>query len=313
MDLNKAKGMMYGLAIGDAFGYPVEFMTLEMIKDIHGPSGITDLPSPAIFSDDTQMTIAVAEALVRADEKDIEAVMEATKEAFVQWLHSPENNRAPGNTCLTGVANLEKGIPWSKSGVAKSKGCGSAMRVAPVGYLYQHDPAKLREVAHATGICTHGHPTADAACIGAAYLVKLALDGCSPGKMISELRAFTEGISGEWEEALLNVERCLDWEDQEKALRYLGEGWIAEEAAALALYCFLKHPESYEKTVIRAANTNGDSDSVACIAGGISGVYLGIDAIPPNWVRSIEKSEYLQDLAGRLSGKKENLAARSRG
>jgi ADP-ribosylglycohydrolase len=54
MDLSKAKGMIYGLATGDALGYPVEFMTLNRIKAEHGPGGITDLPSPAIFSDDTQ-------------------------------------------------------------------------------------------------------------------------------------------------------------------------------------------------------------------------------------------------------------------
>jgi hypothetical protein len=58
----------------------------------------------------------------------------AVKEEFVRWLHSPENNRAPGHTCLQGVANMESGVHWSKSGIAGSKGCGSAMRAAPIGY-----------------------------------------------------------------------------------------------------------------------------------------------------------------------------------
>lgn len=181
------------------------------------------------------------------------------------------------------------------------------MRAAPIGYLYQNDPDKLREVAHATGICTHGHPTADAACIGAAYLVKLALDGITPEKMISELLDFTTGISEEFDEAILKVGKCLDWEDDEKALKYLGEGWIGEEAVALALYCFLKYPDSYEKVVIRGANTNGDSDSVACIGGSISGAYLGIDAIFAKWVQRIEKTEYLHELAKRFAEKKESL------
>ena len=56
--------------------------------------------------------------------------------------------------------------------------------------------------------------------------------------------------------------------------------------------------------MIRAANTNGDSDSIACIAGSISGAYLGIDAIPSYWVGRIEKSDYLADLAKRLAEKK---------
>jgi ADP-ribosylglycohydrolase len=98
------------------------------------------------------------------------------------------------------------------------------MRAAPIGYLYQNHPGTLKEVAHASGICTHGHPAADAASIGAAYLVKLALDGVTMERMIPELLAFTKGISGEWDEAILKVEKCLAWEDEEKALAYLGEG-----------------------------------------------------------------------------------------
>ncbi|MEA1876979.1 MAG: ADP-ribosylglycohydrolase family protein [Bacteroidota bacterium] len=306
MDLEKAKGLIYGLAIGDALGLPTEFLALDSIKAKYGKKGIQDLPDPALFTDDTQMSIAIAEAMIRSGEKDIEEIMVAVKEEFIKWLHSPENNRVPGRTCLMGVKNMENGMPWSQSGIARSKGCGSAMRTAPIGYLYQHDPEKLREVAHATGICTHGHPTADAACIGAAYLVKLALDDIQPNEMISLLLSFTNGISEEFDEAILKINKCLDWDDEEKALTYLGEGWVGEEAVALALYCFLKYPHDYEKVVIRGANTNGDSDSIACIGGTISGAYLGINAIPDNWVKSIEKSEYLGNLATRLVEKKES-------
>ena len=208
--------MLYGLAIGDAFGRVTEFMSLHSIKSAYGQDGITDLPEPALFTDDTQMSVAIAEALVRSGEKDLESIMQAVKDEFVKWLHSPENTRAPGRTCLTGVANMGQGTHWAESGVAGSKGCGSAMRAAPEGYLYQHDPEKLKQVAHATGICTHGHPAADAASIGAAYLVKLALDGISPESMIPDLLTFTEGISSEWDEAILKVEKCLDWGDEEK-------------------------------------------------------------------------------------------------
>ena len=115
---------------------------------------------------------------------------------------------------------------------------------------------------------------------------------------------FTGGISREFDEAILRVEKCLPWEDEEKALNYLGEGWVGEEAVALALYCFMRYPKAYEKVVIRGANTNGDSDSIACIAGSISGAYLGIDAIPGAWVRAIEKTDCLAQLSERLAVKK---------
>ena len=305
MDADKARAVLYGLAIGDALGRPTEFLGLPQIRATYGEKGIQDLSEPALFTDDTQMSVAIAEALVRAGEKDIESIMVAVRDEFIKWAHSPENTRAPGGSC-TGVANMERGIHWRESGVATSKGCGSAMRAAPIGYLYQHHPEKLREVAHATGICTHGHPTADAACIGAAYLVKLALDGIGPQDMIHELLAFTNGISDEWDEAIASVEKCLDWENEERALESLGEGWIGEEAVALALYCFLKYPEDYRRVVIRGANTNGDSDSIAAIGGSISGAYLGLDAIPVQWIEHIEKSDYLDDLAMRLAAKKES-------
>lgn len=308
MDLDKAKGIIYGLAIGDALGAPTEFLKLEQIKTRFGKDGIRNLPVAALFTDDTQMSIAIAEALVKAGDKDIESIMKAVRDEFIKWSHLPETHtKAPGNTCLQGVAKMERGVHWTKSGIAGSKGCGSAMRAAPVGYLYQHDPDKLKEVAHATGICTHGHPAGDAACIGAAYLVKLGLDGVSPHKMIGQLLAFTAGVSLEFDHAISKVEKCLGWEDEEKALVYLGEGWVGEEALALALYCFLRNPESYEKVIIRGANTKGDSDSIACIAGSISGAYLGIEAIPAAWVRKIEKTEYLEDLARRLAAKKETM------
>jgi len=308
MDKDKARGMIFGLAIGDALGYAVEFISLDQIKLQYGPSGTSDLPEPALFSDDTQMAVAIAEALNSAGEKDIESIMFAIKAEFIQWYHSPENNRAPGNTCLQGVSNMENGIQWTESGVKDSKGCGSAMRSAPIGYLYQNDPEKLRKIASASGLCTHMNPTADAACIGAAYLIKLALDGISPTEMIPKLLEFTKGISEEFDKAILRVEKCLAWSNEEKALEYLGEGWVGEEAVSLALYCFLRYPDSYEKVVIRSANTNGDSDSIGCIAGSISGAYLGIESIPKDWVKRIEKTEYLDDLATRLSTQRERMA-----
>lgn len=65
-DIAKAKGIIYGLAIGDALGAPTEFLPLALIKEKYGPSGIQDLPEPALYTDDTQMTIAITEALIDA-------------------------------------------------------------------------------------------------------------------------------------------------------------------------------------------------------------------------------------------------------
>lgn len=122
----------------------------------------------------------------------------------------------------------------------------------------------------------------------------------------------------EFYEAIQKVARCIEQESNlpnSPVLPFadsptppiLGEGWISEEAVALALYCFLRYPDDYEKTVFRGANTNGDSDSIACIAGSISGACLGISAIPVAWVKNIEKTQYLEDLSKRLWRVKERL------
>ena len=114
MDIDKSMGMIFGLAIGDALGRPTEFMSLKNIQSKYGPEGIQDLPEQALYTDDTQMTIAIAEALIKVGDQDLETIMDAVRDAFISWRHSPENNRAPGNACLTGVSNMEKGIHWSK-------------------------------------------------------------------------------------------------------------------------------------------------------------------------------------------------------
>lgn len=124
---------------------------------------------------------------------------------------------------------------------------------------------------------------------------------------VPELLDCTSGISEEFDRAILKVEECLDWEDEGKTLDHLGEGWIGEEAVVLALYCFLRYPNDFRKVVLRGANTNGYSDSIACIAGSISGAFLGIKAIPKKWIKKIEKAEYLDGLAERLSKKSDCL------
>lgn len=301
---HKARGVIYGLAIGDALGWPLEFMPASEIKARYGPQGLRDLPDPALFTDDTQMSLAIAEALIESGEADLDTLMGSVATHFIAWKNSPENNRAPGIACLRGVGALEAGVPWYESGIPYSKGCGSAMRVAPVGYLYQHDPARLRSVAVATGRVTHTHRTAEAACLAAAFLVKLALDGVSTDLYPEAVLDVTSGISDEFDAALMRMAHALTWSSEEEAMSYIGEGWTGEEAVALALYCVLRYPDDYTAAIWRAANSNGDSDSVACITGGIIGARLGVKAIPPAWVARIEKSGELAALADRLAEKK---------
>ena len=246
MSITEAKAILYGLALGDALGRPTEFMPLAEIKSQYGESGIQELPENVLYTDDTQMTLALTEGLLDVGlGANLDEQMNAIGQRFVEWSYSPENNRAPGMTCMEGVGRFEKGIPWRESGIAQSKGCGSAMRVATIGYLYQHDEQKLRELAHYSGTITHGHPTAIAASIGGAYLIKLALDDVPVGQWMSKLVEFTKGVSDEFHQAILRVGHVISWGSEEYALDHIGEGWVGEEAVALALYCVLKYPDDY--------------------------------------------------------------------
>ena len=318
-DRDRARGMIYGLALGDALGWPVEFMDLPQILAKYGRGGITEPPDPALYTDDTQMSAAVAEALIEAGQRDLDVLMGAVARHFIGWKRDPVTpTRAPGATSIRGVNALERGAPWREAGVKDSKGCGACMRVAPVGYLYQGDPGRLQSVARAQGTLTHRHPTADAACIGAAYLIKLALDGVPTESYPTRLLSFAGGKAPEFDQAIDRVCQALEWSDAEAALHFIGPtrggGWIAEEAVAMALFCVLRHEDNYPAAVQLAANISGDSDSVAAIAGGIIGARVGTSALPAAWVARLENREYLTDLADRLAAKKLQMltaAARS--
>jgi ADP-ribosylglycohydrolase len=297
--------ILYGLALGDALGWPVEFTKLDGIRARYGLNGIGEPPDPALFTDDTQMTLALAEALIEAGDAGLESLMVAVSRKFIAWSHHPDTpSRAPGRTCLRAVANLEHGLHWRDAGIKESKGCGSAMRAAPIGYLYQHQPDRLREVAHATGFATHQHPAADAASIAAACLVKLALDGVHPREFSRRVIEFCNGISDEFDAAVLRLNHTLDWANTDAAIHRLGQGWVGEEAVALAIYCCLKHPDDYVAAVRLGANIDGDSDSVACITGGILGARLGLNAIPARWIAQLERRDELDAVAESLMAKK---------
>jgi len=308
MSFEQAQAILFGLALGDALGYPTEFDSLMAIKSQYGDKGIQDLPDPVLYTDDTQMTIALTEGLLDVGlSASLDEQMNAVGKRFVEWAHSPENNRAPGVTCMRGVRRFEDGMPWYESGIVHSKGCGSAMRVATIGYLYQHDEARLRHVALSSGMITHRHQTAKAASVGAAYLVKLALDGVPPNQWMSKVVEFTSDMRDEFHQAIRRVGHVLSWGSEEYALDHIGQGWVGEEAVALALYCVLKYPDNYLACIRRGANTNGDSDSIASIAGGMLGASLGLDAIPKDWRERCENSEYLVDLAKRMAEARDNV------
>jgi ADP-ribosylglycohydrolase len=77
-------------------------------------------------------------------------------------------------------------------------------------------------------------------------------------------------------------------------------GWAGHEAVAASLWCFLKHPDDYEKAVLLAVNSPGDSDSLGAITGALVGARVGLSGIPERWVDTVEDKEGLEVLASRI-------------
>lgn len=318
---NAFRGSILGLAAGDALGFPTEFRSRAQILSSFGPGGLRDyvalhderwppipmivgrMHPPGTYSDDTQMTIALARGLKGAkDLRDVDGVMKCIAGHFVEWSRSDDNNRAPGNACMTGCGQLGKGVPWSESGVANSKGCGSAMRVAPIGLVYANEREHLLAIARASSLLTHGHDAAVEGAAAAALLVALAIDKTPPKQMWEALMDLVAGRSPDFETRLAQLPAMMS-QPPEIALSNagLGEAWVAEEAIVSALYCFWKAPESFEETLVYAANTDGDSDSIACIAGSIAGAFHGEGAVPARWVEGLENRDALIALADTLA------------
>ncbi|MEU4656556.1 ADP-ribosylglycohydrolase family protein [Streptomyces sp. NPDC023723] len=322
-----ASGTLTGLALGDALGFPTEFNDVPSILAKCGPWREMALPDPAYVTDDTQMTLALARGLRTAAGRGVPApaaMAAAVRAEFIAWNRSPENNRAPGGTCIRACTLLERADrPWQDASQIHSKGCGANMRVAPLGLLPGLSDEQRAGAAQLQAALTHGHPTALAAADLTAHAVRLLADGAEPAGLVGLLRSYAlenrvryherwlgdlwtraeDGapdrfIARGWDECLAVLDRLRDAvrtvSPETDPCLATGAGWIAEEALATGLLCFLLFPGEPLTALRRAACTSGDSDSIACLAGAFAGAHLGADAWPDAWADRIEyRSELL--------------------
>ncbi|MFD7710374.1 ADP-ribosylglycohydrolase family protein [Streptomyces sp. NPDC059785] len=324
-----ATGSLLGLALGDALGFPTEFNSVPAILAKCGPWRQMRLPEPALVTDDTQMTLALARGLRTAMDRGplgAESLERAVRREFVAWSVSPENNRAPGRTCLVACDLLaEERLPWQYASQINSKGCGANMRVAPLGLIKGLSDEQRSGAAQLQAALTHGHPTALAASDLTAHAVRLLVQGVEPLGLVGRLRSYAyenrTRYRARWLGDLWNRsqdptpehfisrgwDECLDALDQLRhALATVspesdpclatGGGWIAEEALVTGLLCFLQFVDEPVTALRRAACTSGDSDSIACLTGAFAGAYHGSDAWPREWADRIEYQSDLMSL-----------------
>ncbi|HEX4886086.1 MAG TPA: ADP-ribosylglycohydrolase family protein, partial [Casimicrobiaceae bacterium] len=319
------RGCLLGGAIGDALGAPIEFMSLDEIRARFGPAGIVDYTTAfdrqGSITDDTQMTLFTAEGLLRAHVKgalegraNVPAVV---AHAYQRWLSTQGHAaplldttgepgwlvehkelhavRVPGHTCLKALGEMPALGARARN---DSKGCGGVMRVAPVGLYCARTPgaSDQRAMRRAFDLgcelagLTHGHPTGQAAAGAFAAIVALLARDWALDEAIDEALPLVERrpLGGETKTAVDRaVALARDGEPRPEKVGQLGEGWIAEEALAIALYAALAAPD-YTSGVLLAINHDGDSDSTGAIAGNLLGALHGLDNIPRKWLSGLE-------------------------
>lgn len=337
-DLGRFKGCLIGGAVGDALGYAVEFLPASSIFNKYGEKGITEYElrhGVAEISDDTQMTLFTATGLlVGATRGPASGAMgdyvPDIADSYLDWYRTqtdryplPEgschswlanvpqmfNRRAPGGTCLSALG--QGGNGEIEHPINHSKGCGGIMRVAPIGIYFAGEGCPEEEadmIGARAAALTHGH---ELGYLPAAMLVHILLRIVGKGDSIAEAvmsalhdvpsifpkAAHMRDLEDIVQRAVRLAGEGLDDLD---AIRQLGEGWVAEETLAIAVYCALKYSDDFEKGIIAAVNHDGDSDSTGAVAGNILGAALGMDAIPNKFIDNLELKDVILDIAGDL-------------
>lgn len=303
---SRFRGTILGLAIGDALGAPVEFMRRGQILERYGLGGIKDLDSwggfPAgCYTDDTQMSLATAAGLMcgTRDGGGVRPVLQSVYRSYLEWRSTqddPQQRRAPGRTCLSALDSGRMGS--IEDPVNDSKGCGGVMRTAPVGLaLGMRDPFATGAECAAL---THGHPSGY---LPAGYLSELIARLVRGADLQSAARATRYSLVSYdgHEETLGMVDRALELADSNmqefEAIGELGEGWVGEEALAIALFAALRHSNDWKAATLAAVNHSGDSDSTGSICGDILGAALGVEAIPAEWIEQMENRALLEKTA----------------
>ena len=189
--------------------------------------------------------------------------------------------------------------------INQSKGCGGIMRVAPAG-LFLQKPSGAGLLAARLAAMTHGHELGylPAGILG--YCVSALVHG-EPASLLSTVRSSMDWAARQFAgarylpELITLMERaiCLSGEKQEDAdaIRALGEGWVAEETMAIAIYCALKYEDDFDAALIAAVNHDGDSDSTGAVTGNLLGARLGLSGIPPKYLEHLELKSVILELA----------------
>lgn len=303
--LDKFRGCLVGLAVGDALGMPFEGWRPHWIKAKVGEGPLGFLPArkraleAGMWTDDTKMALALARSIVRGG--GVFSPAAAARE-YLAWFRSGDL-RGIGGATLESLTRVERGISWEESGKtgAWAAGNGTAMRAAPIGLIDCTDMKRLAADSRADAIITHNNPEAIAGSRAVNFIVARGVTSRKTisAAIIDETIEFIGPcrVAERLQKAKgLLKERAAD----ETALSKIGSGGYVVETVAAAVYCVLRHNRDFGAAVSAAVRAGGDTDTTAAVAGAISGAWLGYEKIPGSLRERVEDSEKIAALAKKI-------------
>lgn len=301
--MNNHAACLVGTAIGDSLGMPFEMKDPDhpLFKDWDGNhlQGKHHKLNPGQFTDDTQMSLAMTKSLIRCNGFD---PVDMAK-AYLEWYQT--GARGMGGTTRVAMQALEKGVPYHSSGVHLGPtgipvgGNGTAMRAAPMGVFFHRDLEQVKinirtdaEITHRVEECILG---GIAVAIGAALLTR---KDATPKSLISKV---VEHLPDSATKQHLLVANRLAEKDvpPDIAMQTIGTSGYVVESVAAAFYCVSRH-FGYKNIVVNAVKGGGDADTIAAMAGGLAGIYFGLDGIPQEYKDVVEEFDNLCKLDERL-------------
>ena len=267
--LDRARGAYLGLAIGDALGATVEFMTSGEIRHQYGVhreiigGGWLRL-KPGQVTDDTQMSLAMGEAIINAGAFDLKAIADA----WAAWLRSRPID--VGNTCRRGIQRYLIDGSLSKEACEGDGGNGALMRNLPVILLAHDDPQRRVEWSLQQAHLTHHHPLSDAAVVAFAHLTADLLAGAAPE------------VIRDHADTLVASHRCFRFDPYPRR----SSGYVVDTVQT-TLDAFFTTGD-FEACLLRAVKWGGDADTNGAIAGWLAGAAYGAGAIPARWLKKLD-------------------------
>jgi len=297
---SKFLGSMVGSAIGDAIGQlAFSYPNREHLKKI------VDQTERLIYTDDTAMTIGLAESLLEKRGIDQKHLGDTFSRNFYR---EPWRGYASGPPMVFAIVR-ESGLSYKEAAKtlfngAGSMGNGAAMRISPIG-LFFYDSDRLYEEASSSAEVTHAHPVGKDGAAVQAWAISQAL-GLDPEKdfpmerFVKNLISFSR--TPEIQRKMELLQRLIAQDiSPEISANKLGRSVSVDESMPFAIYSFLKYPKSFEECLFCSILNGGDRDTLGAMACAISGAYLGIEAIPNSWRIKLENRMIIENLASSLA------------